>query len=427
MMTNTPNVVVKNMFTPSFKNLNHMYKTQGQVQKATMDMFDYFANEKKKAFYMLDYFSGKIGKDKEMNIVFENGEYATKDEIEKRKKQYKKYIENANIYKLVISFPENYLEENVDIKKFEKDLAKHIIPMFLKKCGFDDIKNMSYQFSLHTNTEHLHFHLSFTEKKPNYKRTYSKELVYRHAGKLEQKELGFLKNEIEHYIHKEQVFTPLLKETNKEIEELKKYFNFKEKNFILNDKKDILLEEKITRLGELINEKRECKNQKIKFNSIKSKEIRDLTYEIKSSIFSKRETELYNDYQDFKESLNKINNYFNEVSKSNNSKIFDDSLIKSKQKYLDNYVLNAIINYASYKKISDSKIIQEITYRDYKTNKKKSKFNILKDYLSSSNRSSKFKNQYKIKQAVKNINDELEEAEKEFEKLFKEEDRTNGL
>ena len=185
----SPNVVVKNMFTPSFKNLNHIYKTQNQVHNSTMNMFDYYANEKKKAFFMLDYFSGKIGKDKEMNIMFENGEYATKDEIEKRKKQYAKYIENSNIYKLVISFPENYLEENVDIKKFEKDLAKHIIPMFLKKCGFDDINNMSYQFSLHTNTDNLHFHLSFTEKKHNYKRTMSKELVYRHAGKLEQKEL----------------------------------------------------------------------------------------------------------------------------------------------------------------------------------------------------------------------------------------------
>mgnify|MGYP006990184063 CR=1 FL=1 len=30
---------------------------------------------------MLDYFSGKIGKDKEMNIIFENGDYATKSEI----------------------------------------------------------------------------------------------------------------------------------------------------------------------------------------------------------------------------------------------------------------------------------------------------------------------------------------------------------
>ena len=99
----SPNVVVKNMFTPSFKNLNHIYKTQNQVHNSTMNMFDYYANEKKKAFFMLDYFSGKIGKDKEMNIMFENGEYATKNQIEQRKKQYEKYIENSNIYKLVIS------------------------------------------------------------------------------------------------------------------------------------------------------------------------------------------------------------------------------------------------------------------------------------------------------------------------------------
>lgn len=35
---------------------------------------------------MLDYFSGKIGKDEEMNIMFENGEYATQSQIEERKK-----------------------------------------------------------------------------------------------------------------------------------------------------------------------------------------------------------------------------------------------------------------------------------------------------------------------------------------------------
>lgn len=216
-MTSTPNVTIKNMFTPSLKNLNQSYKTPDKVKKETMNMFDYYADEKKKAFFMLDYFGGKIGKENEMNIIFENGEYATKEEIEKRKKQYVKYIENSNIYKLVISFPENYLEENVDIKKFEKDLAKHIIPMFLKKCGFDDIKKMSYQFSLHTNTDNLHFHLSFAEKKPNYIRKNNKEPVYRRAGKLEQKEISFLKNEIDHYIHREKFFTPLLKETNKQL------------------------------------------------------------------------------------------------------------------------------------------------------------------------------------------------------------------
>ena len=97
----------------------------------------------------------------------------------------------------------------------------------------------------------------------------------------------------------------------------------------------------------------------------------------------------------------------------------DDSFIKSKKKYVDNYVLNAIVNYAQYKKITDSKIIQEIVYRNYKSNNNKNRFNILKNYLSSSTKTNKFNNQYKIKQAVKNINDELEEAEKEFEKLFK--------
>ena len=240
-MSNSPKVVVVNMFTPSFKNMNYKYPTKDKIHSATMDMFDYYADNKKKAFFMLDYFQGKFGKEKEMNIMFENGEYATQDEIDKRKKQYEKYIENSNIEKLVISFPEGYLEENVDIKKFEKDMAKHIIPMFLKKCGYADVKNISYQFSLHTDQDNLHFHLSFCEKKPNYK-VNNKKLTYRHAGKLTQKELGFLKNEIEHYIEKEKYFTPLLKKTNQELDELKKYFNPKEKNFLLKDKEDLLLE-----------------------------------------------------------------------------------------------------------------------------------------------------------------------------------------
>ena len=392
-MSNSPKVVVVNMFTPSFKNMNYKYPTKDKIHSATMDMFDYYADNKKKAFFMLDYFQGKFSKEKEMNIMFENGEYATQDEIDKRKKQYEKYIENSNIEKLVISFPEGYLEENVDIKKFERDMAKHIIPMFLKKCGYADIKNMSYQFSLHTDQDNLHFHLSFCEKKPNYK-VNNKKLTYRHAGKLTQKELGFLKNEIEHYIEKEKYFTPLLKETNQELDELKKYFNPKEKNFLLKDKEDLLLEDKIVRLGELLSKTRD-NNNRIKFNSIKDKEIID--------------------------SLNKINEYFKEIAKSNHTDIVDTSLIKNKEKYLNNYVLNSIVNHANYinkKKISEEEILQSIAYINYKKHKQ-TRFNILSNYLSTLSRSSKFINKYKVKEAVKNINDELEDAQKEFDKLFK--------
>lgn len=420
-MTSSPNVVVVNMFTPSYRNLNFKYPTQNKVHSATMNMFDYYADVKKKAFFMLDYFQGKFGKEKEMNIMFENGEYATKDEIEKRKKQYEKYIENSNIEKLVISFPEGYLEQSVDIKKFEKDMAKHIIPMFLKKCGYDDIKNMSYQFALHTDQDNLHFHLSFCEKKPNYK-SFGNKLSYRNSGKLSQKELGFLKNEIEHYIEKEKVFTPLLKETNKEIEELKKYFNPKEKNFLLNDKEDFLLEDKIIRLGELLSKTRDSESR-IKFGSIKDKEIIKLTKDIKKHIFSKKDTEFYVSHKEFKYSLNQINEYFKNIAKSNHSEIIDNSLIKSKEKYLDNYILNAIVNHANYVNknlnISEDEIIQSIVYKNCNKTGKQSRFNILSNYLSTSLKSSQFKNKYKIKQAVKNINDELEDAQREFEKLFK--------
>ena len=85
----SPKVVVMNKYTPSYKNLNFHYSTKEAVHSSTMNMFDYYADNKKKAFFMLDYFSGKIGKDKEMNIMFEDGKYATKEQIEQRKNNMK--------------------------------------------------------------------------------------------------------------------------------------------------------------------------------------------------------------------------------------------------------------------------------------------------------------------------------------------------
>lgn len=205
--------------------------------------------------------------------------------------------------------------------------------MFLKKCGYADIKNMSYQFALHTDQDNLHFHLSFAEKKPNYK-SYGKELQYRNAGLLSQKELAFLKNEVEHYIEKEKLFTPLLTKTNKEIEELKKYFNPKEKNFLLRDKEVILLEEKINKLGEMLYEKRNNSNQRIKYNSIKESDIIKLTNEIKKYLYTGKESDFKKEYKNFKSSLKDINNYFKRIAENNNIKEIDNSLIKRKLKYI---------------------------------------------------------------------------------------------
>lgn len=418
-MTKSPSVVIMNQFTPSYNNLNLDYKSKKQVYNSAMNMFYYYSDNKKKAFFMLDYFSGKIGKDKEMNIIFEDGKYATKEEIEKRKLEYTKYIEKSNLYKLVISFPKGFLEENVDIKDFEQALAKTIIPDFLHKCGFIDIDKMSYQFSLHTNTDNLHFHFSFAEKEPNYRYKNNKR-SYRFKGELTEEELNYFKNEILHYIEKEKIYTPLLKETNQEIEKLKSYFNPKDRNYLLNDKDNILLEDKIMRLGKLLNEKRNT-TQRIKFNSIKDKEIISLTKDIKKNIFKINNKKLNNDYELFLSDLSRINNYFDSLSIDNNINLKDYTLTKNKKEYLNNYIYNSIVNHAIYtykyhgnKKISENELLQEIIYKNYKASRRYSKYNILTSYL----KGNKFRYKKEINQAVKNINDELEDAEKEFSKLF---------
>ena len=366
---------------------------------------------------MLDYFSGDLTKDTKMNIIFEDGKYATKEQIEKRKLDYTKYIENSNIYKLVISFPKGYLENNVDIKDFEKDLIITIIPKFLKYCGFKDISKMSYQISLHNDTENKHFHFSFAEKSPNYK--IGKKVEYRYKGKLTSKELAFFKNEILHHIEKDKVYTKKLISLNKEIDNFKTYFNKDDKNFILNDKDNLLLENKIIRLGELLFERNLTDKPRIKYNSLKSKEIKVLTREIKNQIIK---NELNDQYKHFQKAIENINDYYKSLSIENRTKIVDDTFIKKKKKYLDNYILNAIVNYAnnSYnpKMIYEDNVIQSMILKIYVKSKSKTKNKILKNYLSNTSGSKQFINKYKVRHAVKNINNELEEAIKEFDKLF---------
>ena len=135
------------------------------------------------------------------------------------------------------------------------------------------------------------------------------------------------------------------------------------------------------------------------------------------------------EYDNFKDSLNKINNYFYKINEDNNIKNIkvDTTLIDNKNKYVDNYIYNAIVNYANYNykkesknisKINENDIIQEIILKHYLNNKKQTRKDILKNYLSSSNPKQRFRNKREIENAIRNINDEMEEAQKEFSKLF---------
>ena len=427
-MTKSPKVIFNSIFTFAHNNPDSKYRNHNKSIKRVKDMYDYYTNEEKRAMSMYDYYTGKLTKEDTMNLVIEDGTFATEKEVEKRKKLAVKYLDNSNLWQGVLSFNNDYLNENIDIHKLEKELATNILPKFFRKCGFKDTNKMFYQLALHTDTDNLHFHFSFMEKVPNYE--YAKNKVgYRRTGELSQNEIDFLKAQVIHTIEKEKIYTPLLKETNKDIEELKKYFSPKEKNYLLRDKKDLILEEKILRLGQLLYKERYDNDSKIKYGSIKDKEIINLTKDIKNYLFSKNNGNFKLEYNKFKESLNKINNYFYKINEDNNIKdiVVDTTLTDSKNKYIDNYIYNAIVNYANYNykresknitKIKENDIIQEIILKHYLDNKKQTRKNILKTYFTNTNSNQKFRNKQEIENAIKSINDEMTEAQKEFSKLF---------
>lgn len=427
-MTKSPKVIFNSIFTLALNNPDSKYKNHSKSIKRVQKMYDYYTNEEKRAMSMYDYYTGKLTKEDTMNLIIEDGSFANEKEVEKRKKLAVKYLDNSNLWQGVLSFNNDYLNENIDIHKLEKELATNILPKFFRKCGFKDTNKMFYQLALHTDTDNLHFHFSFMEKVPNYE--YAKNKVgYRRTGELSQNEIDFLKAQVIHTIEKEKIYTPLLKETNKDIEELKKYFSPKEKNYLLRDKKDLILEEKILRLGQLLYKERYDNDSKIKYGSIKDKEIINLTKDIKNYLFSKNNGNFKLEYNKFKESLNKINNYFYKINEDNNIKdiVVDTTLTDSKNKYIDNYIYNAIVNYANYNykresknitKIKENDIIQEIILKHYLDNKKQTRKNILKTYFTNTNSNQKFRNKQEIENAIKSINDEMTEAQKEFSKLF---------
>ena len=68
--------------------------------------------------------------------------------------------------------------------------------------------------------------------------------------------------------------------------------------------------------------------------------------------------------------------------------------------------------------IKENDIIQEIILKHYLDNKKQTRKDILKTYFTNTNSKQKFRNKQEIENAIKSINDEMDEAQKEFSKLF---------
>lgn len=447
MSKKSPNVIFKSKYCLALNcidNKNNSLSYREDRLKDVDDMIDYFSNAKKKVVGMFEYYMGHT-RGENVNLVLENGKYATKQDIKRVKEDYKKYIEKSNLWKGIISFKPEYLTENISIYDLEQKMAKEIMPQFLKYCGFKDMKNMSYVFSVHTNKKHPHIHISFIEKKPNCLYCDNK-VNYRRKGKITSDEQRYLKRLIELSIEREKYYTPLLKKTNEDIDYLKSYFNPNEKNFILKNVEEIFIEEKILKLGEFVKEYRSINDQssrKIKYNSIKNnelgKEIKSLTKDIKKYLFNDDISLLYDSRKEIKNDLNKLNRYFEKLDNENNieTNIKNNSIVNKKEEYLDNYIYNSIVNHSLYKyenvsavvknktdndKITIEDLIQEIAYqnnlKEFKLSDQQRRKKVLDNYFKNGNIITMFPSKYKMEKNIKNINYEMEKASQEFSKLF---------
>ena len=428
--TTSPKVVLKTQFHLALNNRKISDKMINNIN----GMFDYYSNPIKQAENMFDYYDGTL-KNKKFNLVLEDGSYATKKEIDKRKTDYQKYLKKSNLRKGIVSFNNDYIDTNISLEDLEKKMISEILPRFFKECGFKNISNMSYQVALHTDTDNYHFHFSFIEKKPNYV-TKQNKLSYRTKGQLFQREMNYLKDQVVLSIERGNYYTNLLTKTNKDIDYLKSYFNPKDKNFTLKNKKDIFLEEKIFRLGDLVSKYQGADNyNKVKYNSIRNNEIKKLTNEIKEYLFSDKESDLRVYKGIIDKDLKNLNKYYIELNKSNNIENYHNKdLLDNKERYLDNYVLNAIINYAKDRKLDSSNQKDKIDVNDLIkssaclawrkhsfSNKKVMRKVILNSYFTGSTNKAKFSAKYEVENSLKKISREMDKASEQFHKLFEQE------
>lgn len=372
-----------------------------------------------------------------------NGEYITDEEAIKKNYMWSKYFDNSNINLMVLSFNKDYIDENIGIDNFHKELATKIMPMFLKKCGYvEPKKNMDWVVALHSVVErnNYHFHIGFIEKKPCYLTTNNK-IRYKQRLNLNDAEINFIKRQSVLSIERQKIFTPALIKLNKDLEEYKKYFNPKDKSFTLNHFNSLDYEYKILRLGKLLSEVRKNSTY-IKYNSLPKnkigKEIRYLTKQIKEQILKDKTIQLSKN--DINKSIDEINDVFLKIDKENNisnigfETAIDSKLVQDKLEKYDNYVLNAIVNHSIYmynknihtdSSISMNDLINEAVLLHYKKEKKKQKNNLLKKVLNDYFKDNTYNHKTSINNAFQRLKYKQDQVAEQFYEMLS--DNEKGL
>ena len=422
------------------RNKDKAYTSVKDYVKTSDDsLFNYFMGGKKSEEVMLE-----NNMKREEIAMLKDGTFLKDKDVPLMQKRWRKYVENSNIQMTVLSFNQNYIDENINIKEFQKIVATDIIPKFLSYSGYVKPKdNLEWIVALHCDRENnYHFHISWIEKNKCYKNKNGK-LDHRIRLKITDNERNFLKRQVALSIERKRLYTPTLIKLEDELAELKSYFNPKDHNFTLRNIKDLELEEKIIKLGFLLNEIRSTNKKYIKYNSLPKNEIgnkiRLLTKDIKKEIFKNDRVKKSKDK--IYKTINEINDILLDIDKRNNisnigfEDVVNNKLIKDKLDKSDSYVYNAIVNHALYnynyysgknkkENFSIEDVINQVAYdnylNDYKKIKtvKKHKKNIIKKMLVGKT----YKN--KILYALDRLGYEQDKAAEKFYEMFEDNEKT---
>lgn len=431
-----------------FKKCSDKNHYQKELTKYVCGFFDYSRNEDKAKISMFEYFTGakkseSIMEENKMKreemMMMGNGKFATDEDTKRMQKTWKYHLLNSNVHQMVLSFNNDYIDENIKIEDLQKEVTTKIMPLFLKRCGYiNPEKNIDWVVSLHCDTDNYHFHIGFIEKRKCYEDSRG-NLSFKNRLEFTDDELNFFKRQTAISIEREKLYKPAIIKINKELEEFRSYFNPTEKNFILKNSKALELEEQIVKLGYLISKVRKENKTYIKYNSLPKNEIgneiREITKKIKDEIFKDKNLKL--EKKKILKSIDELNEIFEKIDSDNNisnigfESALDNEMIKNKLERNDNYVLNAIVNHALYKnkklsnKINKDNItledlIHEVALSNYK-NEANKELKIIRIKILKNHFQKKYKYKDKISIALSRINYEKNKAEEQFNELFGEE------
>lgn len=431
-----------------------------KLKQYILGFYDYSRDESKSHSSMFGYYMGEKKSDdimiqnkmrREEMAMLKDGTFIKDDMVEDMKKEWSNYLDNSNTQLAVLSLYQDYVDENINIKDLQKEVATSLLPKLFNYCGYENPKeNLEWIVSLHSDRENnYHFHIAWVEKNKSYRYANNK-LGFKRKLKLTENENNFMKRQVSLAIERSKLYRPALIKINEDIEHLQKYFNPKDQNFTLKNINDLDLEEEIVRLGYLLSEIRNTDKKYIKYNSLPrnevGNEIRTLTNDIKKKIFlSSNDIQLSKD--EINKSIENLNDIFLDIDKRNNissvgfESAFDNKMIKDKLEKSDNYILNAIVNHALYNydyrkgksikktdKITLNDVINEtaiIIYRNgenkkFYKNRKAFRLKLLENYFIYGG----YKNHDKLSNALRRLSKDSDKAAEEFYQMLSDNDKT---